>query len=74
MLNWYCSSAFIEQTEGNPFFMEETMQALLDAGALKRNGVMRLTRPIPKGRFSPTHSSEINGHNGDYQACGAARR
>jgi predicted ATPase len=27
-----------EKTEGNPFFMEETVQALLDEGALVRNG------------------------------------
>ena len=29
----------IERTEGNPFFMEETVQVLLDEGALVRNGV-----------------------------------
>ena len=28
----------IEKTEGNPFFMEETVQVLLDEGALVRNG------------------------------------
>ena len=28
----------IERTEGNPFFMEETVQVLLDEGALVRNG------------------------------------
>ena len=32
----------IEKTEGNPFFMEETVQVLLDEGALVRNGVTRL--------------------------------
>ena len=30
----------IERTEGNPFFMEETVQVLLDEGALVRNGAM----------------------------------
>jgi|SRR5271156_1700867 len=33
----------IEKTEGNPFFMEETVQVLLDGGALVRNGAIRLT-------------------------------
>ena len=28
----------IERTEGNPFFMEETVQVLLDEGALERDG------------------------------------
>ena len=28
----------IEKTEGNPFFMEETVQVLLDEGALVRDG------------------------------------
>ena len=32
----------IESTEGNPFFMEETVEVLLDQGALKRNGASNL--------------------------------
>ncbi|MBV8358588.1 MAG: AAA family ATPase, partial [Deltaproteobacteria bacterium] len=36
----------IERTEGNPFFMEETVQVLLDDGALVRNGEVELTRPL----------------------------
>jgi class 3 adenylate cyclase len=36
----------IERTEGNPFFIEETIQALLDDGALVRNGHVSLTRPL----------------------------
>ena len=32
------SGSIIERTEGNPFFMEETVQALFDEGALVRNG------------------------------------
>jgi class 3 adenylate cyclase len=35
----------IERTEGNTFFMEETVQALLDDGALVRNGEIKLTKP-----------------------------
>src|SRR6516162_3173262 len=38
-------SVIIETTEGNPFFMEETVQVLLDEGTLVRNGVLKLTKP-----------------------------
>ncbi len=44
----------IERTEGNPFFMEETVQVLLDEGALVRNGSMRLTRPLAELKIPPT--------------------
>src|SRR6202047_762090 len=44
----------IEKTEGNPFFMEETVQVLLDDGALVRNGVTHLTRPISELKIPPT--------------------
>src|SRR5216684_297876 len=44
----------IEKTEGNPFFMEETVQVLLDEGALARNGGTRLTRPISELKIPPT--------------------
>src|SRR6516162_6530765 len=44
----------IERTEGNPFFMEETVQALLDEGALVRNGVVKLTRPLGQLKIAPT--------------------
>src|SRR5579863_9157541 len=36
----------IDRTEGNPFFMEETVQVLFDEAALVRNGVVRLKRPL----------------------------
>src|SRR5262249_50624114 len=36
----------IERTEGNPFFIEETVQALFDDGALIRNGEIKLTKPL----------------------------
>jgi class 3 adenylate cyclase/tetratricopeptide (TPR) repeat protein len=36
----------IERTEGNPFFMEETVRALLDDGALVRNGEIKLNKPL----------------------------
>ena len=32
------SGSIIEKTEGNPFFMEETVQVLFDEGALVRDG------------------------------------
>jgi class 3 adenylate cyclase/tetratricopeptide (TPR) repeat protein len=35
-----------ERTEGNPFFIEEMVQALFDDGALVRNGAVKLTRPL----------------------------
>jgi len=44
----------IERTEGTPFFMEETVQVLLDDGSLVRNGVVKLTRPLAELRIPPT--------------------
>ncbi len=45
----------IEKTEGNPFFMEETVQVLLDEGALVRDGAMvKLTKPIAELKIPPT--------------------
>jgi class 3 adenylate cyclase/tetratricopeptide (TPR) repeat protein len=44
----------IERTEGYPFFMEETYQGLLDEGALMRNGVTRLVKPISELKIPPT--------------------
>jgi predicted ATPase len=44
----------IEKTEGNPFFMEETVQVLLDEGALVRNGMTRLLQPISELKIPPT--------------------
>ncbi len=45
----------IEKTEGNPFFMEETVQMLLDEGALVRDGgAVKLTRPVSELKIPPT--------------------
>jgi class 3 adenylate cyclase/tetratricopeptide (TPR) repeat protein len=45
----------IERTEGNPFFMEETVQVLLDEGALVRDGAtIKLTKPIGELKIPPT--------------------
>src|SRR5260370_3367392 len=45
----------IERTEGNPFFMEETAQVLLDEGALVRDGAaLKLTKPLNALKIPPT--------------------
>ncbi|MBV8360798.1 MAG: AAA family ATPase, partial [Deltaproteobacteria bacterium] len=49
----------IEKTEGTPFFMEEIVQALLEDGALVRNGSMKLTRPLTQIRVPPTVQSVL---------------
>jgi class 3 adenylate cyclase/tetratricopeptide (TPR) repeat protein len=36
----------VEKTEGTPLFMEEVYQALIEEGALIRNGVVKLARPL----------------------------
>jgi class 3 adenylate cyclase/predicted ATPase len=40
----------IQRTQGNPFFMEEMIQALLEEGALRLNGIAQLTRPLTQIR------------------------
>jgi predicted ATPase/class 3 adenylate cyclase len=45
----------VERTEGNPFFMEETVLVLLDEGALVRTGAaLRLTKPLSALKIPPT--------------------
>ena len=44
----------IEKTEGNPFFMEEIVRALVEQGVLVRNGATRLTKPLTEIRIPPT--------------------
>ena len=45
----------IETTGGTPFFMEETVQALFDEGALKRSeGSVVLLKPLAALRIPPT--------------------
>jgi class 3 adenylate cyclase/tetratricopeptide (TPR) repeat protein len=36
----------IEKTQGNPFFIEEIVQALFEQGVVVRNGATRLTKPL----------------------------
>jgi class 3 adenylate cyclase/tetratricopeptide (TPR) repeat protein len=44
----------IERTEGNPFFIEEIVQALFEDGVLQRNGSVKLTRPLAELKIPPT--------------------
>ncbi len=44
----------IERTEGNPFFMEEIFQSLVEQGVLARNGAAKLVKPLHEIRVPPT--------------------
>ena len=45
----------IVRTEGNPFFMEETVQVLLDEGALVRDGAaIKVTKSLNELKIPPT--------------------
>jgi predicted ATPase/class 3 adenylate cyclase len=45
----------IERTQGNPFFMEETVQVLLDEGSLARDGAsFRITKALSELKIPPT--------------------
>ena len=44
----------IDKTEGNPFYMEETVQVLFDGGALVRNGTIKLTKQLDELKIPPT--------------------
>jgi class 3 adenylate cyclase len=44
----------VTRTDGNPFFMEETVQTLLEEGALVRNGVVKLTKPVEELKIPAT--------------------
>ena len=43
-----------ERTGGNPFFIEEIVQGLVEDGALVRNGTVRITRSLSQLRLPPT--------------------
>ena len=43
-----------ERTGGNPFFIEEIVQGLLEDGALVRNGTVRITRSLSQLRLPTT--------------------
>jgi predicted ATPase len=42
------------RTGGNPFFIEEIVQALFDEGTLTRNGAVKVTRTLAQLRLPPT--------------------
>jgi tetratricopeptide (TPR) repeat protein len=44
----------IERTEGNPFFIQELVQALFDDGVLVRNGTVKVGRSLSQLRIPPT--------------------
>jgi class 3 adenylate cyclase/tetratricopeptide (TPR) repeat protein len=44
----------IEKTQGNPFFMEEIVRALVEQEVLVRNGATRLTKPLTEIHVPPT--------------------
>ncbi len=44
----------IDRTEGNPFFMEEIVQALFEEGALARNGTVRLAKAMSEVKVPAT--------------------
>ena len=44
----------IERTEGNPFFMEEMVQALFDEGVLVRNGAVKLDQAATQLKIPAT--------------------
>jgi predicted ATPase/class 3 adenylate cyclase len=43
-----------DRTEGNPFFIEEMVQALFDDGTLARNGTVQLIRPLTEIKVPAT--------------------
>jgi class 3 adenylate cyclase/predicted ATPase len=44
----------IARTEGNPFFMEETVQSMFENGVLVRNGKVSLAQPLNAIRIPPS--------------------
>jgi tetratricopeptide (TPR) repeat protein len=44
----------IERTEGNPFFMEEMVEALFEEGVLARNGSIRLVKSLTEVKVPAT--------------------
>jgi predicted ATPase len=44
----------LERTDGNPFFMEELVQALFDEGVLVRNGAVKVTKSLSQLKIPPT--------------------
>jgi predicted ATPase len=47
-------SLIVDRTNGNPFFIEETIRALFEEGALLRTGPIALTKPLSELRMPAT--------------------
>jgi len=64
----------IEKTEGNPLFIEETVEVLFEDGALERNGTVKLTRPLSQLSIPPNRAghSRLAHRSVDGRAEGAA--
>jgi predicted ATPase len=66
----------IEQTQGNPFFMEEIVQSLFEQGVLVREESRAGTRsPRSNGRCRPIPTNSCSGQriSGDAANCGSHR-
>src|SRR5262249_2485545 len=44
----------INKTEGNPFFMEEMVQALFEQRVLTRNGIVKIAKPLTEAKIPST--------------------
>jgi predicted ATPase/class 3 adenylate cyclase len=44
----------VDRTEGNPFFIEETVQAMFENGVLVRNGKVTLAQPLASIKIPPS--------------------
>jgi class 3 adenylate cyclase/tetratricopeptide (TPR) repeat protein len=51
----------IERTEGNPFFMEEIYQAMLEDGAIVLNGTVKLVNPLQSTSIPTTVQGVLAG-------------
>jgi class 3 adenylate cyclase/tetratricopeptide (TPR) repeat protein len=49
----------VERTEGNPFFMEEIIQALFDQMVLVRNGRVKLAKPMAEVKLPATVQAQL---------------
>jgi predicted ATPase len=60
-----------DRTGGNPFFIEEIVQALFDEGALERNGAVKVTRSLSQLSLPPTVqgilAARIDRQSGDHK-------
>jgi predicted ATPase len=53
----------IKKSEGTPLFMEEIVQALIEEGALVRNGRVKRARPLNTLKIPPTVQQDFAGRS-----------